>query len=687
MVIFVLFFEKILRRFFIGLDSVLFNFISTLYDLLIEISKTSILSQGEIARLAQRIELLLGIFMLFKLSFSLITYIVNPDDFSDKQKGFGKLIQSAVISLLMLVLVPYIFQMAFNLQTKILEGNVLAKLIMGEDTGGESYLNSAGDEMAFDVMLPFFLPNTGLKSYDLSSCISLYDSNGAFSQDCQNALTTTGINDVTLSNYVTGINERSLGLTFRSAMAIETPKDEDEFIIDYKLLISTVVAVVVCLLLVTFCIDIGVRSVKLAFLQLIYPIPVISYMDPKSGKDGLFKKWYKMCFSTFLSLFVRLLALYFGIYIIYRVGQFGMYDVVTGAQKTGFWLQVFIIIGVLMFVKQLPKILENMGIKLDGDGKFTLNPLKKIEEGAIGGKYLSRVPKAAAGAAIGLGMGAVGTATGAGAGKWFTGMTSGLANGLKGKKIGEIHKGQVDANQRLREARANGSTFFGRRGSDLRNLVGASEKTYSIDKQITENEKAMKPLEDEVEAMKNISSTKGKMKDRAKSQLYDSKFDIKKTAGAEYAKMQRKLLNAKHTKEAMEEKAKKALEAGIISSREYGQRMARADSVFNGIEDKILEDYADYSLKNSKVDGVDLAITGMQSKDNATIKSSKMYSDAGIKEIKSFKDVKDNDGSAQGRITDIEVTGGLNEMRQKQKELKNSDEYNRAQADKKARNR
>ena len=90
MVIFVLFFEKILRRFFIGLDSVLFNFISTLYDLLMEISRTTILSQGEIARLAQRIELLLGIFMLFKLSFSLITYIVNPDDFSDKQKGFGK---------------------------------------------------------------------------------------------------------------------------------------------------------------------------------------------------------------------------------------------------------------------------------------------------------------------------------------------------------------------------------------------------------------------------------------------------------------------------------------------------------------------------------------------------------------------------------------------------------------------
>lgn len=385
-----LFFEKIFRRFFMGLDSVLFNFISTLYNLLIEIARSSILSQGEIARLAQRVELLLGIFMLFKMSFSLITYIVNPDDFSDKQKGFGKLIQGAVISLLMLVLVPYAFQMAFNLQSKVLEGNILGKLIMGEDTGSDGYLNSAGDDMAFNVMMPFFLPNTGMKAYDLSSCITIYNSDGKFNGECKKALEESGVNDVILDNYETGINEHSLGLTFRSSMAVATGNTKDEFIIDYKTFISTAVAVVVCLLLITFCIDIGVRSVKLAFLQLIYPIPVISYMDPKSGKDGLFNKWLKMCASTFISLFVRLLALYFGVYIIYRVGKFGIYDVVTGAQKNNFWIQVFIIVGVLMFIKQLPKILENMGIKLDGEGKFTLNPLKKVEEGALGGKLLHK---------------------------------------------------------------------------------------------------------------------------------------------------------------------------------------------------------------------------------------------------------------------------------------------------------
>ena len=125
-------FIKIMVRFFFTIDSALFNFIATLYDLLIAISRTSVLSQGDIAQFATRIEILLGIFMLFKMSFSLITYIVNPDDFTDKQKGFGKLVQNSVISLVLLVLVPYIFQMAFSLQAKILDDNILAKLLLGE---------------------------------------------------------------------------------------------------------------------------------------------------------------------------------------------------------------------------------------------------------------------------------------------------------------------------------------------------------------------------------------------------------------------------------------------------------------------------------------------------------------------------------------------------------------------------
>ncbi len=527
-------FAKIMVRFFMAIDSTLFNFIATLYDLLIAISRTSILSQGDIAQFASRIELLLGIFMLFKLSFSLITYVVNPDDFSDKSKGFGKLIQNAVISLAMLVLVPYVFQMAFNLQAKILDDNLLAKLLLGDkltdvDSDGTetnaTIMDSAGHTMAFQVMLPFFSPRVSLSS--LNECIRIYDEDG-FNDSCYDALADAGLDSPAIENYTKGIENNSLGLTFRTNTALAETEEDDEkyFIIDYKYPIATVVAVVVCLLLITFCIDVGVRSVKLAFLQLVYTIPVISYMDPKSGKDGLFKKWYQMCFSTFISLFIRLLALYFGIYIIIRVGDFGMYDVVNGSEITNGWVKLFVIIGVLMFVKQMPKMLENLGFKLDGG--FNLNPLKKLEDGMIGGKQIigagKRVGK---GAAFGIGAGAaafgsnlltagsrmrnaqgvrgklragLNTFTGG-----FSAMRRGVTNGLKNEKLGKgFSNSYSDAMKQMRREQARADDNVGKFSvtkAKMQKAMGLQTKGERA-KATSEN---LKKIDEKFNEMKNVA--------------------------------------------------------------------------------------------------------------------------------------------------------------------------------------
>ena len=49
------------------------------------------------------------------------------------------------------------------------------------------------------------------------------------------------------------------------------------------------------------------------------------------------------------------------------------------------FVKVFIILGALMFAKQLPKLISDLtGMKMDG--KFTLNPLKKMSEVPIAGK-------------------------------------------------------------------------------------------------------------------------------------------------------------------------------------------------------------------------------------------------------------------------------------------------------------
>lgn len=527
-------FQKLMKQFFFGIDQVVYNFISTIYDLLISIARTSILSQADILDMADKIYKLLAVFMIFKVTFSLITYVVNPDDFSDKSKGISKLATNIIISLGLLILTPYIFNMAYRLQTIILEDNTLATLIFSDDEedSNSDFLNTAGDTMAFMAIRPFFVPNTSI--VELQDCVNLTDGNGRANEACTGIGNDTynNLNDsksmvgvisengeILVQNYVAGINHENLGLYFRQELAVATNSDK-EFVMEYKYIFSTIVGVVIVLLLISFCMDVALRSIKLAFLQLIAPIPILSYVDPKSGKDGMFKKWYQLCFKTYLSLFIRLLALYFAIYIISRIES--MTDIVDGTTQTNLFVIIFIIIGALMFAKQFPKILEGLGIKLDGDGKFTLNPFKKFENEALGGKNITGAARGAlVGAASGRGLGIGGALGGA-----FRGAKSG-----KGWK--ETGKAEAEMNRKMRQAKLDGSTFTGRLGARFAGATGfrsaseniAREKS-NLDTKQRQHDDRIKSIEDriaptkrKIAEQKNFSDAVKSMEDRAKSEI------------------------------------------------------------------------------------------------------------------------------------------------------------------------
>lgn len=547
-------FVTLIKQFFFSLDQVVFNFISEIYDLLIAIARTSILTQGDISAMAEKIYALLTVFMVFKVTLSLITYVVNPDDFADKSKGLSKLGTNIIISLSLLILTPYIFSYAFELQTIILEDNSLAKLIFATEgsNGNDSIINTAGDDIAFTAMSAFFTPNVSIT--ELQSCVDLADEEG-FNDDCKTSM--LGVTDsINVENYVAGYENKSLGLMFRQDLAVAKTTGK-EFVMEYKFIFSTVVGVVIILLLLTYCMDVAVRSIKLSFLQLIAPIPILSYVDPKSGKDGMFKKWYDMCFKTYLSLFIRLLALYFAIYIIGMVDS--MVDIVDGSYVTDIKIKIFVIIGALMFAKQLPKMLEGLGIKLDGDGKFTLNPLKKFEEGALGGKNIT-------GMARGALAGTAGMLTGAGVGAGLSGAWRGLTSGKGWKETG---KATAEMNRKMRQAKLDGSSFRGRLGARFAGATGLmsqSENLASLKKreqdEIDEIDNKIKEVEEQQKRIKGSDAYVARTK-----QIKDKK------ALADSIK-------------AMETRAKEEIQLGnSFVGKEYLKRKAEYESLKqNGVE-------------------------------------------------------------------------------------------------------
>ena len=506
-------FQNIMRTFFFSVDKIVFGFISTIYDLLITIARTSVLSQADILDMADRVYKLLAVFMVFKVTFSLIMYVVNPDDFSDKSKGVSKLGMNIVFSLAMLILTPYIFNYAYQLQTIILEDNSLAALVFGDDMSNaeDNPMNSAGDTMAFITLSPFFTPNI---SQTNAECGRLVNTDGTINEKCTgiefdgsafgNTIDGSNLNTLTiengnfsqsmLKNYIAGVSHGSLGMMFRLDMAVATNIGNTEFVMEYRYIFSTVVGAIVVLLLLTFCMDVALRSIKLAFLQLIAPIPILSYVDPKSGKDGMFKKWYQMCFKTYLSLFLRLLALYFAVYIISRVDR--MVDIVDGSYQTNMLVKIFIIIGALMFAKSFTKILEGLGLKLDGG--FTLNPLKKFEDQALGGKNVT-------GMARGAISGTAGALTGAGVMRGVTGAWSGLKSG---KGWSETGKATAEMNRKMRQAKLDGSTFTGRMGAAMSNALGLPTASENIEGQIHKIDEKIKFFDNKMAPSKKLAEEK-----------------------------------------------------------------------------------------------------------------------------------------------------------------------------------
>ena len=502
--------SKLLRSIFYSIDDVIYRQIPRLYDLILAIARTSPLSQATIADMASRIYKLLAVFMIFKVTFSLIMYIVNPDDFSDKSKGVSKLITNIVISLGLLILTPYIFSYAFQFQKIVLDDNSVATLIFGDDLSSEdNVLNNAGNTMAYALASPFITPN-----YNYFNCTTLKSGRGTeavlnekcFGFNTPEEFVDGGRCDVARDEFNTLCSVEALGkdnvanyaaatlysnynFLFRKGIAT-TMYNDDDFAFDYHWLISTIVGAVAVLFLITTCMDIGIRSIKLGFLQLIAPIPILSYIDPKGGKDGMFKKWYQLCLKTFLSLFLKLFAVYFAIYIIGRVGD--IVDIVDGSYITNGYVRIFIIIGALMFAKNFTKMLESLGVKLDGG--FQLNPLKKIEDEALFGKQASKLTrdtaklgkKAVVGTATGLGVGAAATMAGLVTGKGVHRATvkSAFASGFKGDKLGKTFATSYGAaksrHTQLQEMKADGVSRWDIFKDNTRTAFGMESKATKV---------------------------------------------------------------------------------------------------------------------------------------------------------------------------------------------------------------
>ena len=417
--------QWVLRHIFFGIDNIVYGLISVLYELIMYLANLDLFGISNmlqsdgfhmdpnniIFKFASRIYVLLGVIMLFQIAFAILQYIVDPNAFSDKGKGMGKLVTNCLVSLVLVVAVPFIFAFAYKAQSTILSSNILGKIILGNVTGGDaSSVNSKNLTMAKDMQFLVFGTFASIddKAFDgaCSGSPVLGTKAMAVQDDCM----------TTVSNAIS--EDSNIGYFFRTdsdardfseyGSIITLTDDNNIYVLNYQYLVSTIVGVVVVLLLISTALEIAVRVIKLAFLEIIAPIPIISYMNPLLSKaNSMLGKWGKECLSTFASLFIRLAIIYFVFFMVDAITNVLLSNntsatFVNGDQPEGIMymlVQVMIIIGLLIFANQIPKLIENItGLQMSGN--FSLNPLKTITQSPIAAGVLGG---AVGGAVAGLG--------------------------------------------------------------------------------------------------------------------------------------------------------------------------------------------------------------------------------------------------------------------------------------------
>ena len=119
-----------------GLDGLVYKADAMLYELMMDIASAKIFSADTIKDVSMRVYQLLGLVMLFRLIFAFLTYVINPEDMTDKNKGYTKIVKKIFTSLALVIITPWLFTQSRNLQIYIINDKLIVYFIFG--TAGSS---------------------------------------------------------------------------------------------------------------------------------------------------------------------------------------------------------------------------------------------------------------------------------------------------------------------------------------------------------------------------------------------------------------------------------------------------------------------------------------------------------------------------------------------------------------------
>lgn len=530
------FIVSILDGIFLFIDGIVYQLLGYVYNLFNVIASARVLSQDTLATLANRVYIVIGVVALFLVAYALLTAIIDPDKASNGEASMGKIIPNIAIAIVAIALVPTVFSYAYRIQKIILCDNVIAKWIL--DTNPTSS-DDAGAYLATTLFQSFYYPKgdngNGISNEDEynTRLDNIYDSNG---QSLTEAFNSAKSGDKTvheaLKDFGKNITNGEIG---------------------YFIIVSTLAGGFCAYVLLNYCFDAAKRAVKLAYLQLIAPLPILTIIIP--GQKKIFQNWLKKTISCFTEIFVRIFVIVIVAFIAENLPNlvFDMssmfndgYGCVTEiGLVTALLVKALLILGLFAFAKEAPKLVSDI-TGIDSKG-FKLGIKDKLSEAGafqamagLGGLGAATV-NGAVGAGRVLGdsfqslrngnFGAAAKTLGKGALRGVAGIPRKYTSAYYSYKNAKNAKNMDEVGQAISKGTAQGMSAPGfmesaidnikERANKIKNTVAADYEPYNSASELRKAAE-MDEIKKKIDEIKTLADTKqaGKIQDLEK--VYDA---------------------------------------------------------------------------------------------------------------------------------------------------------------------
>lgn len=360
-----------LRVVCITIDHVLYSLLGKVYSIVIGFSSAELLNHDTIKQMSNNLYVLIGVIAFFRLAVVLVNAIIDPDKLNEKGKGISNIFFRVVGMIILLVVTPFLFQKSYELQSKIVKNNLVFKVILGDKAGNLE--NNPGQALKSITISSLITVDKNFATFDAKSG---YTPTEKCTRSCEDAV----------EEYNKEYKKGKFNLTKLSKYIDGSKKIDGQeiYYYDYMMIVTGIVGIFMTWIIISFGIDIAVRMFELITLELLSPLFIATFVDPKSAQSGPFKNWLSAVGRSYLSLYIRLAILALMLLLISAIKESTIFD--SFGTSSGF-AKIFMVIGLLIFAKKAPKWISDM-IGLKGDGTGLWSP-KKMRENMFGGAAIA----------------------------------------------------------------------------------------------------------------------------------------------------------------------------------------------------------------------------------------------------------------------------------------------------------